>query len=278
MARANIGMRHARRAWRLAPLAALLGSALLTASPSHASPWARADGEIFLSTRADYFIAQEDPPSGSGLAPSRFQRFETNSYAEYGLTRTLTIGGKIAYGTSTYSDSYSAGSESGFSEIEGFGQYEIFRGRRSVLSVKLTGAAPAGLNAGARPELVANGAAAELRALYGRNLFSKPCKIFAGVEAGYRKRFGDDADQIRADALVGAEPAKNILLLIEALSSTSMRNEAGDGADYDVVKLQPSAVWRFSRRFSLQAGVTHEIGGRNLVLGDTYFLSFWTIF
>lgn len=277
MVGAKIGGRASRRRRNFAPLAALSASALC-APPSHASPWARADGEFFLSTRAEYFIAERDAPVGSNLAPSRFERFETNNYAEYGLTRAITLGGKLVYGSSTYSDSFKAGAASGFSEIEGFAQYEIFRGRRSVLSVKLTGAAPTGLDAGARADLFENGADAELRALYGRNLFARPFKIFASVEAGYRRRFGDAADQIRADALVGIEPAKNILLLAEAQTSTSIRNEASGGTDYDVVKLQPSAVWRISPRFSLQAGMTHEAGGRNLILGDTYFIGLWTIF
>lgn len=251
----------------------------LAITAAQSSPWAREKGEIFLSTRATHFIAQADEPfDPAALAPSRFERLSSEAYAEFGLTRTLSIGGKLVYGASTFFDGEVAATASGLSEIEGFLQYEAIRNARGALSVKLSGAAPTRFRTGARPALVSDNADAEIRVLYGRNLIIRPFKVFAAVEAGYRRRFGAAADQMRADALIGIQPFRRVLILVEAFSTTSLRNEAAGGADYDVVKIQPSAVWRISKRISLQAGMRHEIAGRNLMLGQSYFFGFWSVF
>lgn len=271
---------HAKRNGRglnfMAPIAALAAAASF--SPAAASPWARQSGDLFVSSRADYFLARASKPAAPSLEAARFERFETNTYAELGLARTITIGGKVVYGTSNFFDGTTLSSASGFSEIEGFVQFEALRGRLGALSVKLAGAAPSRFEAGARPQLTNDGVDAEARILHGRTLALSPFKVFAAAEAGYRKRFGDAADQIRADLLIGMEPTRRLTVLVEVLSSTSLRNETAGGGDYDVVKIQPSAVWRASRRYWLQAGMTHEAAGRNLLLGDTYFIGLWSVF
>jgi hypothetical protein len=253
-------------------------AALAATAPARASAWAREAGELFVSSRADFFRATADAPQAPGLAAPRFERFDSDTYTEYGLSRAITIGGKALYGTSVFFDGAATSSASGFSEFEGFVQIEAQRGERSALSFRLSGAAPTSFRTGARPDLVSDGADLEARVLYGRNIALRPVKVFASLEAGYRKRFGAAADQIRADALVGIEPTGRLLMLVEVLSTTSLRNEAPGGADFDVLKIQPSAVWRASRRLTLQVGVTHETAGRNLLLGNTYFIGLWSAF
>ncbi len=88
----------------------------------------------------------------------------------------------------------------------------------------------------------------------------------------------DDADQLRMLTTIGIEPSDCWTLLVDTFSVKSLRNERLDGADYDVLKIQPSIVWRATKRFSLQAGVSKEITGRNLALGATYFIGLRTRF
>lgn len=268
--------RRRRRAARLFSAPASAALTLFTAA--NASPWGREEGGLFLSSRASYFRAEATGPAAIGAAPEKYERYDSDTYLEYGLSASTMIGAKVVYGTSTYFDGYASATGSGFSEIEGFIQRTLWRGENEVLSLKLAGAAPSGFEAGPRPDLQRDGADLELRALYGRNLLITPFKLYATAEAGYRRRFGDSADQLRADFALGAEPAKNALLLCEVYATKSLRNEDPGGADYDVLKIQPSLIWRAGRRWSLQAGVTHEAAGRNLLLGDTYFISLWTTF
>jgi hypothetical protein len=266
------------RGSRHALAAVLLGFAGLTAAPAGASPWVRDRGRLFISTRSDYFTAHASEPLPGAAAPARFERFDTNTYAELGVFPRLMIGGKVAYGTATYDDGVNASVGAGFSEFEGFVQGEIWRNDRDVFALRLAGGSTAGLDDGGRPGLVSNGADTELRALYGRNIAIRPFKMFAAAEAGYRRRWGDGADQARIDLLFGAEPIDDVLVLIEAFGTVSIRNEEMGGADYDVVKIQPSIGWRITRRWILQGGVTHEAWGRNLLTGNAYFIGLWTTF
>jgi hypothetical protein len=251
---------------------------LLLPSCASASPWAREGGKLFLSTRTDYFTAKADEPLPGAIDVARFERYDSNTYIEFGLGRRFTVGGKVAYGTSTYYDGINASAGAGFSEFEGFAQRELWRNATDVFSVRLTGASTAGLDDGGRPGLVSDGIDGELRVLYGRNVFKRPFKFFAAAEAGYRRRFGDGADQIRADLLIGAEPFKRTLALIELFSTISLRNEDPGGADYDVIKFQPSIAWRMTKRWSVQGGMMKEISGRNLLTGESYFVALWSSF
>ncbi len=257
--------------------ACMCAAAAGAVTQASASPWGREPGRLFLSTRADYFLARAEADDPMATGPIRFERYETNNYAELGVGWKTTIGAKAVYGSSTFFDGFSAFSASGFSEIEAFAQREILRSSSHVLALRLAGAAPVRFSTGVRPDSASDGADIEARIVYGRNLMARPIKMFATGEVGYRRRFGSGADQIRADFLVGVEPSRRILALVDLFSTVSIGAATG-GADYDVIKVQPSLVWRTTKRWSLQAGVTHEAWGRNLLLGDTYFLSLWTQF
>lgn len=268
-----------RRLMRRSLLLAASAGAVFAPATAFASPWGRPDGALFVSSRADYFRARgEFIDDGVNATPDLFERLESNTYAELGLTPKVMIGAKAIYGSSWISNEVETRGGTGFSEIEGFIQRTLWRGDNGVAAMRIAGAAPSRFDAGVRPGLKSDGADLELRFLYGRNLMAAPVKIFSAVEIGYRRRFGDAADQIRLDAMAGVEPALRFLFLVETFTTLSARNEAPGGADFDVFKVQPSLVWRATRRCSLQAGVTHEAAGRGLALGDTYFLGLWTEF
>ena len=253
--------------------ARVVAAAAAATSAAHASPWGRPDGEFLIVSRAEYFRADLGASD-----PGEFRRFESNTYLEFGVTDAVTIGGKAIYGTSWLTDATGTQTASGFSEIEGFAQYRFLDTGDHVASARLAVARPAAFQSGARANLQSDSVDAEAAVLYGRNLVLKPVKIFAAAEAGYRLRFGDAADEIRTQATIGAEPGERWLFLLESFATVSMRNEDAGGADYDVVKIQPSLVYRFSRRWTVQAGMTEEIAGRNLALGRTFFIGLWSAF
>lgn len=262
--------------FRATALAALC-AALLSTNAANASPWARNQGEIFLISQARYFNTS---PQDENI--SRFERLESDLYLEYGLTSAFTLGAKAVYGTSWLTRAETIETVSGFSELIGFGQYQMRRGDADALSIRLSIIVPSDLEAGVRLGLQSDGVDVETAALYGRNLSSGPVKTFLALNAGYRKRFGDAADQLRAQATLGAEPGDRWLLLADIFAERSLRNETAGGADFDIVKLQPSIVYRFGkgpkRRWAAQAGVTEEIAGRNLSLGRAAFVSLWSAF
>lgn len=257
----------------------LVCASLFFAEKANASPWTLPARELLVISRADYFNADLGPVNTlDGIVDSRFERLETNTYAEYGLTNRVMIGGKVVYGTSWLTRGATAETATGFSELEAFGQYQLFRNGRHAGAVRVAIARPSGFGSGARAALQSDGPDLQLSALYGRNLSDGPVKIFAVADAGLRKRFGDAADEARFQATLGAEPGGGFLLLLDSYATLSFRNEDPGGGDYDIVKIQPSVVWRLSRRWTFQAGVTEEVAGRNIDLGRTYFFGIWSRF
>lgn len=242
--------------------------------PAHASPWARVDGELLIISQTKYFYADLTSQDPRG---ARFESIDSDTHIEFGLTDNITIGGKAIYSTSWLTNIRGTVSDGGFSEIEGYAQYQIARTDRHAASVKLSAGKPAAFQPSVR-EGTDEGADVELAALYGRNVIFEPVKIFAAAEAGYRKRFGDAADVMRGHATIGVEPDAHWVFLVESFSTLSLRNEDFGGADYDIVKIQPSVVYKFNRRWAVQAGMNEEVAGRNLALGRTYFIGLWSAF
>lgn len=255
------------------------GLTALLSVPAQASPWGRSVHELLIISRVDYFDADLGLiNTADGLVSSRFERLNTDTYVEYGLTSTITIGGKAIYGTSWLTRGDDAESASGFSEIELFAQGRLFQTPHHVGALRIAGSRPARYQSGARAALQSDGYDLDIAGLYGRNIVTEPVKLFAASEASLRKRFSDAADQVNLHATLGVEPNKRLLILIEAFSTLSLRNERAGGADYDIVKIQPSLVWRVSKRLSLQTGVTQEAAGRNIAAGRAYFIGLWSSF
>lgn len=248
-----------------------------------ASPWTRPAGELLTISQTSYFANHQvfQIEAGDSVA-QRFQRIETDIYLEYGLSPSVTIGAKATYGNAWLTRGGDVETAAGFSEFGGFAQYQLLRKDNSAGAIRLGVFVPSTFNDGVREGLQSDGVDTDISILYGRNLSRAPVKIFASIDAGYRKRFGDASDQIRIQTTIGAEPSRRWLILIQNFTELSLRNAAPDGADYDVAKLQLSIVRHLgvpeTGRWSVQAGINEEIAGRNLALGRSVFFSFWRRF
>lgn len=251
-----------------------------TPSPAAASAWNIIKGEFLVISRAEYFdsdlglISVMDEPTSA-----RFQRVESTTFVEFGVSDRIIVGGKAYYGNSFLTRGDAVETNAGFTEVEAFAQTQVFRNPRHAGAIKVAVGKPSdAINSGVRQSLSSRGVDVELTALYGRSLSFEPVKIFANAEFGIRKRFSDSADQIRLLTTVGIEPLKRWTVLIDTYSIKSFENEIADGADYDIVKLQPSLVWQYGKRSALQIGLSEEIAGRNIDLGRTLFVGVWSRF
>lgn len=259
----------------------LVGLNLLSFWPaqSFASPWAQGDNELFISSRVNYFRATGDFLSSTpGQASDIFERIETDTYAEYGLTDKYTISAKAVFGSSTIRNSFEIQQASGLSELEGYIQRQLWGSERAAGAISIIGALPSRFETGVLPGIETDGASLGVRFLYGRTLIAGPRKVVATVETDYRRRFGDAADQSRVDFTLGVEATPKISLLLQSFNQLSLRNAQNDGVDFDIYKVAPSAVWHGGRRWSLQAGAIYEYAGRNVPTGTTFFLGLWTRF
>lgn len=238
--------------------------------PAHASPWNRRDGALYVSTLANYYSSNTDV--------SRYSRFDNETYVEYGATPRWMIGGRVSYGTSISASGEETVAASGLNEAEIYLQRQIQRGAHSATSFKISGVRSGSLSRDAQLGPPAPNMEVEFRALHGRDIQLNPFKIFAAGEIAYRRRFGGDADQFRADALIGIEPASRLLLLIEQQSIVSLRNEAPGLADFDIYKGQASIVWRKSPRLAVVIGARKDLAARNIAPGAAVFAGLWSEF
>lgn len=253
---------------RLSLIAAAV--AAFGASPATASPWNRGDGDIFIANRLDYFR--------SSTEISSYARLDSDAYVEWGVTDRWMAGGKAVFGTAFIEDAGGARTVSGFGESDLFVQRQLQRGAHSATALRLAGVWSGDVTDGARPGEQAGGFDIDLRALHGRDVILKPFKVFVAAEAGYRHRLSGASDQARAEFLVGIEPSRRFLILLEAQSVISVRNNAPGFDDFDLFKAQGSLVWRATGRWSLVAGARTEFAARNIVPGDAFLFGFWTEF
>lgn len=249
---------------------AFIAAAMVAAAPAEASPWNREDGGVFLANRFDYFW--------STTSISRYERYGSDAYAEFGVTPEWMLSGKLAYGTSVSESALGEAVRTGIGEVELSIQRQIHRSAHSATALSVAGAWTERLSGGERAAFGEREADAEIRALHGRDVILQPIRIFAVGEAAYRRRFGSAADQIRADTLIGIEPTRRLLLLLEARSQISLRNEAPLGDDYDLIKARSSIVWRASSRWALVAGAEKEFAARGIAPGAAIHVGLWSEF
>lgn len=254
---------------RVSGIAAAL-TATVCASSAQASPWNRDDGAVFTSTVANFYVAKTDD--------AKYERYDSETYLEFGVTPDWMVGGRVSFGTSLTQGVDFGASATGLNEAEIYAQRQIQRGAHSATALKVAGVRSGSLSVDAQTGAPTPNMEIEFRALHGRDLIVAPVKVFATAEAGYRRRFGGDADEIRADALIGVEPSADWLILLEAQSIISLQNERFGYADFDLYKGQASIVWRKSRRWSLVAGARQEFAGRNIETGTGFFLGMWSEF
>lgn len=251
-------------------IVALAAAVVCAATPAAASPWNRADGGLFVATRIDYFR--------SATPVSSYARIDSDGYVEWGVTDRWMAGGKAVFGTAFVTDANGQRTVSGFGESDVFVQRQLQRGEHSATAVRLAGVWSGDVTDGARPGEQAGGFDIDLRALHGRDVLLKPFKIFVAAEAGYRRRLSGAADQARADLLVGLEPSRRFLVLLEAQSIVSIRNNDPGFDDFDLMKAQASIVWRATKRWSVVGGARTEFAARGVEPGDAFSLGFWTEF
>lgn len=249
----------------------LIAAALAcVASAADASPWNRPDGDVFLANRIDYFRSSTDVSS--------YARIDSDGYVEWGVTDRWMVGGKAVWGTAFVTDAGGRRTVSGFGESDLFVQRQLKRGAHSASAVRLAGVRSGAVAAGARPGEQSGGFDVDVRALHGRDILLQPFKVFVAAEAGYRHRLSGAADQARGEFLVGVEPSRRFLVLLETQSIISIQNNKPDFDDFDLHKAQVSLVWRASRRLAVVAGARTEFAGRNIEPGDAFSLGFWTQF
>ena len=160
----------------------------------------------------------------------------------------------------------------------------LWHRKDAILSVQPLIKIPGAYDSNASPALGNGQVDAELRLLYGQGFAWQGQHHFVNLEAGYRKRLEEPADEVRFDATLGLHYTPEWMALLQSYNTFAVGSRAGgplnlsNSSDYDLNKIQLSAVYSFTPDMSVQAGVFSHVMGENTGVGEGLVLSFWKNF
>lgn len=229
-------------------------AAVLLCGQAHAGAWPVEPGETLAILKYERIAAGEAfDPNGDRLAMPPRTDEAVSLYVERGLTRRLTLQGKLGW----------TRGEDAFADYDGRGpvelglRYALLRDDRSVISL-YAGAALAG--EGRNAGYAAPGAGTtdlEARLLAGRSMALAGRPAFAEIQLARLDRSGLP-DETHLDLTMGVEPSARWLLLAQTYAGQA------DGAATRPrwLKLELSAVRRVGD-WRLQAGWRQSIAGQD---------------
>jgi len=264
-----------RRRTTLAVLALLAGPL-----PAWAGAWPEPPGGwLDINTLSYYQVAvqgynQFGKPAGRGT----YSQIELSPYVEYGLTDRLTLGLQPRLQEVTQSGLPGTMSSSGLVQANIFARYELYHDGADVVSAQGQIGIP-GSATRDEPELAQPEAEYEARVLYGRNL-SLPSHLpgFVDAEAGYRFEEDGASNQIRGDLTLGLTPAPHWQILAQSFNTFSTGGAKPDQSDYNLYRVEASAVRDVGQNAAVQFGLWHDAGGHNISLGNAGILALWLRF
>ena len=235
--------------------AAILAAAQPTASSAFLQP--PGEGQLIATlrfSRADAGFGT----SGRLKSGAFYSKAEIQAYAEYGITEWVTL----VFAPSVMHLHVKAAPPPGYT---GLGDSELAARVRllaygpAIVSLQagvLTRGDVAGFGHRGLPGKAA--LQGDIRLLAGIGFDCGPFACFADAQVGYRTAMAQAGSEIRADLTLGLRPVPDVMLLAQGFSSLSrgaVRTQSH--------KLQLSAVYDFSRRWSFQLGVLTTLAGRN---------------
>ena len=252
----------------------------MCASKSQAGAWVQKKGEGLMINSLNWYVSTHayDEHRHYHSSPRR-REIQINPYLEYGKTDHLTVGTNIFL---LDVNNKAGGSVTGLGDVELFGKYLLWGDEASVVSaqglIKFPGNASGATPIGGGTRQID----LEAKILFGtsgRAFFSYEDFWFLDLSAAFRKRFGAPADEIRADWMLGLKTqGERLWYLLKQTNIFGLRNQTGNGPNYDLHTIEPSVMYWVKKDLGLQAGLRHDFYGRNIGVGNTGFVAVWIEF
>jgi protein XagA len=276
----------AKPAWYKASRAAAIlraggfgATLMLAAQAAFAGAWTlpAGTGQAILST-TDSSNDRYFDNDGSQLTNQNYHKVETDLHIEYGITDSLTVfGGPSLLSTSADGPFGGHYFGPGYTDI-GLRQ-RLYGDGTNVFSVQASARLPGATDSSNPAEIGYTGIEYDLRALYGRAFHIGNWPAFFNGELAWHPRNGAPPGEYRVDLTLGARPSADWLLLLQSFSVISDGRGTGvfDFA-YRYYKIQPSVVWDFAPKWSLQLGAVATVAGRNSWREQGFTASLWRSF
>jgi hypothetical protein len=261
--------------------ALLILSGILASSLAYGGAWTQKRGNSQLILTGLYYGADQMwDASGRERDQTKYSKYELNPYYEYGLRDWVTLGANLSFPFAAQGEQ----SNAGIGDSEFFARFRLLARNGFVFSLQPLVKLPSPWSLRDAPVLSGDDYDVEMGASagYGFTLFK--LNHFVNLDAGYRYRFGTPQDQIKLAATAGFSVTPKWMILPQLFIAKSAKMPASSaftqssGDDYDLTKLQLSAVYRLNSRLSLQAGAFAHIDGKNTGGGNGAMISIWRNF
>ena len=258
----------------------------LSTSQAFAAGWTQPQGKTLTILTARYYSADQFFDNAGNTKPqSTYTKYEINPYTEYGLTDAITLGANLFLDYVSQGIPGSIQTDNvGLSDSEIFSRIRLYHDESSVFSLQPLIKFPSLYTRAGQPRSGGEQFDIELAAQGGRNFTVATIPAFTTVSAGYRHRFESPSDQLKLEWTVGAQVSDRILLLPQ-LSYTERLNAPINPAftqsgsdDYNLLKLQLSAVYSVSADWSVELGIFDHTSGKNTGGGGGVTLALWKQF
>lgn len=240
---------------------------LLISAPAFASAWVQKQGHGEFIANATYFTTDEFyTRNGDSASQTRFDKFELQPYLEYGVTKSITVGGSFFMQHVAQGEQHN----SGIGDPEIFLRKQLYRDDKNVFSLQPLVKFPSTYSRGSQLRGGSPSTDAEISLFYGRNLNLVSNRDYGDFRIGYRTRSDDLSDQIRADAVLGLRITNNWEIMpairyvkASSLGSATAFSENGE-QNYDLLKAELGANYYVSDRRSIRANLFSHVAGRQI--------------
>ncbi len=237
---------------------------VLSASNAHAGAWLMDSGHGLAIGHATYYSTTSYfDKTGKLQSQPRFSKYELQPYAEYGVTRWLTLGGSAYLQTV----SQSGITHYGIADPELFARLPLYQSGPHMLSVQPLMKFSSHFNEASSPRGGSTSTDKELSLLYGYNLHLLSTKDYLDTRAGYRWRSDGMGDQFRGDVALGLGVTDKIQI-VPALRAVATLNrqdavtfsENGD-LDYSVLKAEVTGIYHLNEQQWIEASIFKHVAG-----------------
>ncbi len=249
---------------------------------SYAGGWVQDAGKgLFVQNISYYSTNKYFDNSGNKQRINRYHKYELNPYIEYGLSSDWTIGANIFLQRTSQRNSVTTKNQTnwGIGDSEFFARRKLWQKDGFAFSVEPMVKLPSLEKKSEQPQIGSRYFDSGLTFSGGYSFKAWQLDHFINLDAGYRHRFGTPHDQLKFTATAGLSVTKQASIITQVFT-TSRINEASQPSftqssadDYDLTKLQISAMYKMDDKLSFQAGAFTHIDGRNVGSGSGATLS-----
>lgn len=251
------------------------------AADAQAGAWTQASGSGVAIVNGSYYSTDKLYNNGGNKqSQATYSKYELNPYLEYGLWDGVTAGANL----SLQRAHQSSDSNWGLSDSEFFLRKRLWQGSGFIISAEPMVKLPSPEAADSSPKIGGTHPDAGLGLSGGYGFSTGKLNHFAGLDTQYRHRFGRPRDQLRISGTVGISVTERLMIMPQAFLTYRTSNPGtasftqSSGDDYNLAKLQLSAVYKMSDGVSLQLGGFAHVDGKNVGSGNGVLVAVWKQF